>query len=376
MRRENTLRTAPGTIKPDPSCPRPAMHVIHYGPDHAEERDLTRPEEVRPCLEKPGVTWLNVDGLGDAATIRSLGEIFGLHPLALEDVVNTNQRPKIEEYEDHLFVVAHMMSAEDEQPYEQLSLFLGKNFVVTFQERPGGDTFEPVRRRIRKGHGRVRSAGADYLAYSLLDSIVDGYFPILEQLSNRIDDAESRAAGATGSQVFEDIHSIRNELLMVRRAVWPLRDALSAIVREPHAIVRPETRVFLRDCYDHTVQIIDLAEVYRELCSDLRDYLLTIISQRTNDIMRVLTIIATIFIPLGFIAGLYGMNFDTRESPWNMPELKWSYGYPFALALMAAVAVGLLYFFKRKGWIGEKWFKEEGPLAAPPGKADDPAKPG
>lgn len=350
-RRRATLRTAPGTIKPHPDAPPPQLHVIAFGPDGVEESDLDSPEELQVYLERFPVVWLNVDGLGDAETIKQIGAIFQFHPLALEDVVNVGHRPKIEEYDHHLFVIMQMMSVQEEEPSEQLSLFVGRNYVVTFQERAGQDTFDPIRKRIRSARGRVRAAGADYLAYALLDSVVDGYFPILEVLSDRIDDIESHVAFDTGGQIIREIHTVRNELLHVRRAVWPLRDALSSLVREEHALIAAETRVFLRDCHDHCVQLIDLAEIYRELCSDLRDYLFTIVSQRTNDVMRVLTIIATIFIPLGFIAGVYGMNFDTSQSPWNMPELKWPYGYPFAIGLMLLVAGGLLHFFYRRGWI-------------------------
>lgn len=355
-RRKATLRTAPGTIKPPPESPPPQLHVIAYGPEELEETDITSPEEMLPFLDKYNVTWLNVDGLGDASMIKKIGEMFQFHPLALEDVANMGQRPKVEEYDHHLYIVAQMMSDVDHEPAEQLSIFFGKNYVVTFQELPGQDTFEPVRKRIRKNRGRVRTTGADYLSYALLDSVVDGYFPVLEKLSDRIDDIEMHVGRATGGQVIREIHTVRNELLHVRRAVWPLRDAIGSMVRDDHAVIKPETRVFLRDCYDHCVQLIDLAEIHRELCSDLRDYLLTIVSQKTNDVMRVLTIIATIFIPLGFIAGLYGMNFDAEKSPWNMPELKWAYGYPFALGLMALVSGGLMYYFFRKGWIGsESW---------------------
>ncbi len=351
LRRKSTLGTAPGTIKPDPSSPPPVFHVIAFGPNDFLECDITDPEELKPLLTAWPVVWVDIDGFGDVESIKDLGQMLDLHPLAMEDIVNAHQRPKFEEYDHHLFVVAHMMDPNPEEPPEQVSLFFGQNFVATFQERPGGDTFEPVRERIRKARGRVRIQGPDYLAYALLDTIVDAYFPILERVSDRIDEVDSHINVGGGTECIEDIHNVRNDLLMVRRSVWPLRDALSSMVRVAHPLINPGTRIFLRDCYDHTVQIIDLAELYRELCSDLRDYMLTIVSQRTNEIMKLLTIIATIFIPLGFVAGLYGMNFDTSSSPWNMPELKWAFGYPFALAIMLSISGGLLYYFKRQGWL-------------------------
>jgi magnesium transporter len=351
IRRKAQPGLVPGTIQPEPASPPSTIEVICYGPDGIEETTITHPRQLEALMEKWPVTWVNVDGFGDGTAIRQLGEFLGLHRLALEDVVNLHQRPKIDDYNDYLFIVAQMMKANDQEPPEQLSIFLGRNFVATFSSRPDGDCFDPVRERIRKSKGRLRNAAPDYLAYALLDTLVDVYFPVLERLSDRIDAIELNVDRNQSHAVMADIHDIRSDLLVVRRAIWPLRDALNTIVRETHELIAQETRVYLRDCYDHTVQIIDLAELYRDLCGDLRDFIISLVSQRTNEIMRVLTVIATIFMPLSFVAGFYGMNFDPGASPLNMPELKWYFGYPFAILLMLAIASSQLYFFKRKGWL-------------------------
>jgi magnesium transporter len=227
---------------------------------------------------------------------------------------------------------------------------LGKNFVLTFQQQ-SGDCFDPVRDRIRTRRGRIRNAGADYLVYALIDAVIDSYFPIVETFADHLEELEDQVATRQSPNVIDRIHEVRNDLLLLRRSVRPHRDALNELVRDEHPLICNETRVFLRDCYDHTIQLIDLLEVYREMCADLRDYYLSIVSNRMNEVMKVLTIIATIFIPLGFIAGLYGMNFNT-SLPGNMPELNVPYGYVGAIAMMSLVALGMLAFFWRSGWIG------------------------
>jgi magnesium transporter len=292
-----------------------------------------------------------VVGVGDAETVRRIGEIFALHRLALEDCINVHQRPKVEEYEDHRFIVSRMAMIREGPDTEQISLFLGRNFVITFQEQPG-DCFGPVRERLRAARGRIRAAGADYLAYALLDAIVDSYFPVLESYGERIEDLEDdvllRPDNRTVAQIFE----LKRDLLALRRAAWPQREAINTLIREPSPLIDDETRIFLRDCYDHAVHVLDIVETHREQAASLTDVYLSSMSNRLNEVMKVLTIIATIFIPLSFIASVYGMNFDTERSPWNMPELEWYFGYPFALGLMALTAAGLLLFFRRKGWIG------------------------
>jgi magnesium transporter len=292
--------------------------------------------------------------LGDAKVISTIGNLFGLHQLALEDVVNVHQRAKVEDYPDHLFIVARMVERNECLLTEQVTMFLGQDYVITFQERPGKDCIEPVRERIRKGKGRLRTLAADSLAYALLDAIVDGFFPVLESYSDRLEAVEDIVVTQPNRSVVEGIHSIKSDLLIIRRALWPLREAINTLVRDHNSLIHDDTRIYLRDCYDHTVQLIDLVETYRELGADLRDLYLSSVSNRMNEIMKVLTIISTIFIPLTFIAGIYGMNFDTKVSPWNMPELEWYYGYPFSLALMLAVTVAMGIFFWRRGWIGHR----------------------
>lgn len=351
FRRRTAPGESPGTFVTNPESPKPEIHVIRYDTDELTEVTIEDVRDLPPLLEQAGVIWVNVYGLGDAAIIQQLGEIFDVHKLALEDVVHVHQRAKVEEYEEHLFIVCRMVSLKNKRlETEQLSMFLGSNFVLTFQERLG-DCLEPVRERIRKKRGRIRNVGADYLAYALIDAILDGYFPVLEGYGNRLDEIEGQVVAEAGNEAIAAIHRIRGDLLVLRKTIWPHREAVNTLLRDVHPLIHADTLLYLRDCYDHTVQIIDVTETYREVCSDLRDFHFSQVSQRTNDVMRVLTIIATIFIPLSFVAGLYGMNFDPEASPWNMPELKWRYGYPFALTVMASMTVGLLVFFWKRGWI-------------------------
>ncbi len=343
---------SPGTLHAAPDTLQPVIQVIAFNGDRMVEQPVDDVDQLSHVLDETMVTWINVDGLGDAKTIRKIGERFGLHSLALEDVINVHQRAKVEPYSDHLFIVTRqiVLTASEHLESEQISIFLGKNYVVTFQQRPG-DCFDPVRERIRTSRGRIRSAGADYLAYALIDAVIDSYFPVVEKFADHLEELEDQVAMRQSPDVIDRIHEVRNDLLLLRRSVRPHRDALNELVRDEHPLIGSETRVFLRDCYDHTIQLIDLLEVYREMCADLRDYYLSIVSNRMNEVMKVLTIIATIFIPLGFIAGLYGMNFNT-SLPGNMPELNIPYGYVGAIAMMSLVAVGMLVFFWRSGWIG------------------------
>jgi magnesium transporter len=340
----------PGTLVSDPSAPRPVMRVIAYGPEGSTEKEIQRPAEVREFLGRWPVTWLNVDGLGDAQVIGELGEIFGLHRLALEDVVHVHQRAKVEQYDKNYYIVARAARLNQHLETEQVSLFLGANFLLTFQERVG-DGWDPARARIRAGAGRIRTAGPDYLAYALLDAVIDDYFPILEQLGERLEILEDEIVTSPRSETISRIHEIKRSLLVLRRAVWPLRDALALLYRDVNPLFTEETRLYLRDSYDHTIQLFDLIETDRDMSSGLLDVYLSSLSNRMNEIMKVLTIISTIFIPLSFIAGVYGMNFNPGKSPWNMPELNWAWGYPFALGIMTTVAGILVYYFYRKGWI-------------------------
>lgn len=364
-KRQTAPGAAPGIIRVDPSAPAPEITVMAYGPDSYTERAITEPATLREYLSEWPVTWVNVEGLGSAEVIRELGETFNLHPLALEDAVNVHQRPKVDEYANHLFIVARMIYLNSHVESEQISVFLGRNFVVTLQMVPG-DCLDPVRDRIRRGIGRIRQGGPDYLAYAILDSVVDAYFPVLDVYSNELEALEDEVIECPVPRTVARIHHVKRNLLLMRRVVWPLREALNMLIREPSPLVAAETQIYLRDCYDHTIQILDLMETYRELASGLMDVYLSSVSNRMNEIMKVLTIIATIFIPLSFIAGVYGMNFNTEISPFNMPELDWYFGYPLALSLMALGAGGMLVYFWRKGWLSSTAREE------PPPCDDDP----
>ncbi|MFO1190313.1 MAG: magnesium/cobalt transporter CorA [Alphaproteobacteria bacterium] len=350
-RRRAPPGASPGTLVADPDAVRPVIRVMAYGPGGLEEAEITDLGTLSAYLGRQSVTWIDVCGLGDIDVIRRLGEIFALHHLALEDVINVHQRPKVEEYEKHAFIVTRLVHSGPVIDTDQLSIFLGANHVLTFQER-ACDALDPVRARIRRDRGVIRGSGADYLAYALIDAAIDAYFPVLEHLGERIEALEQEVIVRPVPPVFAEIQEVKRDMLVLRRAIWSQRDMTNALIRESSPYVLPKTRVFLRDCYDHTVQLIDSLETYRELATGLVEIYMSGIGNRLNEIMKVLAIIATIFIPLSFVAGIYGMNFDTRVSPWNMPELSWAYGYPFALALMAVIALGLVYFFWRRGWIG------------------------
>jgi magnesium transporter len=360
IRRHTAPGAAPGSVVVDPRSPPPALRLTAYDAQRIVERVIDDPAQIRQELGAWPAVWVEVDGLGDARTIEALGEVFKLHRLALEDVVNVHQRPKVETYEEHLFIVARMVSWNGHLESEQLSIFLGSNFVLTFQEqdRPG-DCLDPLRLRLREGRGPIRTEGPGYLAYALLDAVVDAYFPVLERYGERLEMIESQVIDGAGSRVVREIHDIKHDLLHLRRAIWPQREAVNQLVRDHNRFINSETRVYLRDCYDHTVQLIDLVETFRELGTDLRDFYLSAVSNRMNLTIRLLTVISTIFIPLTFIAGIYGMNFDPHSSPWNMPELHWRYGYPLALGLMSTLGLGLLFYFWRAGWLSDRQAERE-----------------
>jgi magnesium transporter len=342
---------APGTLIADPEALPPNIAVITYGPQEFSEHTNQTVEAIAPMIGQMPVTWVNVNGLGDVDVIGRLGELFDIHGLALEDVINTHQRPKVEEYEDHLFIVIRMSPPWGELRTEQLSVFLGDNYVLTFQERPG-DGFERIRERIRNGRGKVRQAGADYLTYALLDSVVDGFFPVLEAYDEQLEALEDRALGGPTSDLMEDIHQAKRELITLRRSLLPQQELFHSLVRDEIPLVTAQTRFYLRDCYDHIIRLTEILESHRETASSLLDLYHSSLSTRMNESMKVLTIIATVFIPLSFVAGVYGMNFEQSVSPWNMPELSWKYGYIYALGLMATIAGALVIFFRLKGWIG------------------------
>lgn len=344
---------APGTLAVSPDAAPPVLDVIGYGADAFEEFQLASAEALREYLDRWPVLWVNVEGVKHAETMEALGAIFELHRLALEDATHTIQRAKVEEYGSHDFIIARMCGQRAPIETEQLAIFLGRGFVITCQEGQPLDALNPVRERLRKGHGRIRAAGADYLVYSILDAVVDSYFPALERIGDQLEEVEDSLLARPSRDTAMRIHELKRELLTLRRATWPLREAFNVLVRDESPLFRPGTRLFLRDCYDHVVRQIDLIETYREMCSDMMDLYLSSVSQRMNEIMKVLTLISTVFLPLTFIAGVYGMNFDPDASPWNMPELRWYWGYPAVLLLMAAVALLLLLYFRGRGWLGE-----------------------
>jgi len=351
-RRRTPPGSPPGTLIADPSAQAPTMRLMRYAPGRLDERVVADIVELGQSVAGDGVAWLDVDGLADVDLVRSVGGLFKVHNLALEDVVNVHQRPKVEVYDDHLFIVTRMPVSPASAETEQVAIFLGANYVLTFQERPG-DCFDPVRERIRKG-ARIRELGADYLAYALIDASIDAYFPVLERHGEVVDELEAEVTSQPDDGMTRRIQGVKRDLLTLRRAIWPQREMVNALIRDESRFVTAQTRLYLRDCYDHVVQLVDILETYREIASGLIDIYLSSVSARMNEIMKLLTIIATIFIPLGFVAGLYGMNFDPSVSPWNMPELGWYWGYPFALGLMTAIGVGLLAFFYRRGWLGRR----------------------
>lgn len=341
--------TLPGTLVAHEEAGALPVRVtaFRYDGERCEERTLAAADIAGLSPPEDGVLWLDVGGLSDPGVVRAIGDRFGIHPLALEDVLNVPQRPKVERYDDHLLVVLREIRRPN--PPEQVSFFLTTRTVISFQEC-AGDSFDPVRERIRQGRGRIRSEGADYLLYSLCDAVLDAFFPTLEQLGDHVEELEERVIASPVPETFKAIRHLRQELLAVRRALWPARDAMNLLLGEPHPAIRPEMKVYLRDCYDHTVQLMDMVETYREMASGLVDEYMSAVSNRMNEVMKVLTIVSTIFIPISFLAGLWGMNFDTK-SPYNMPELGWQYGYPMALLLMAVVVGAMLYYFRTKRWL-------------------------
>lgn len=344
----------PGTLVIDRDAPPPVIILIDYEPKMAERVELQSIEECIPFLDSYSVSWIDVNGLGSESILKAMGKVFNLHPLVLEDIVNVPQRPKIEEYEDHLLIITRMIMPDPEEGgfiTEQVSFILGKHFLLTVQEEPNYDTFNPVRDRIRLAKGMIRQKGADYLAYTLIDTIIDGFFPVLEDYGERLEDLEDEVVLNPSRKTLEKIYTVRRELLTLRRAIWPQRDAINALMREKSSLISEPVRVYLRDCYDHSVQVMDMVETYRELSSSLMDVYLSSINNRMSEVMKILTVVSSIFIPLTFIAGVYGMNFNTEISPLNMPELNAYWGYPICLFIMGTIGFILLFLFWKKGWL-------------------------
>lgn len=344
--------SAPGTLNVDANAPPPEIILIDYNEENRTRVRLEAPEDCIPYLDTESVSWVDVLGLGCEEVLLRLGKVFKLHPLVLEDIVNVPQRPKIEDYEDHLVIILQMVMPKDHNGFwaEQVSLVLGKHYLLTVQEEPERDCFQPVRDRIRTKKGQVRKMGPDYLAYTLIDAIIDGYFPVLEAYGDRIEELEDEVVANPTRKTIEKIYQIRRELLSLRRAIWPMRDAINVLIRDGSELISSEVRIYLRDCYDHAVQVMDIVENYRELSSGMMDVYLSSVGNKMNEIMKLLTVISSIFIPLTFIAGVYGMNFDPSKSPLNMPELGWYWGYPACWAVMLITAASLVYFFWRRGW--------------------------
>lgn len=320
--------------------------VIEYGNETIREASLTDLTECFPCREADTVTWIDVDLVHQVELVARLGECFSLHPLLLEDILNTDQRPKMEEFGENLFIVVRALSCNGEHfalETEQISLVLGPNYLISFQEKDSG-IFAKIRDQIRNGKGRIVRSGADYLAYTLLDTIVDNYFIVLERLGERIETLEDTLVTNAAPSTLQELHNLKRDLIFLRRSVWPLREVLSGLQREGTPLVSGATQLFLRDVYDHTIHAIDTLETFRDMLSGMLDIYLTSASNRLNEVMKVLTVIATIFIPLTFIVGVYGMNFR------HMPELQWRWGYPLVLLFMVVVSGAMISYFKRKHW--------------------------
>lgn len=325
---------------------RVVLRVIYYDEDHLQERFVDDVQDGFAAPPESGIRWVDLVGLHDLDILKGVGDGFGLHPLVVEDIANTDQRPKVEDYGDYLYIVFKMLNYQgmDGISAEQVSLVLGRNFVISFQEREG-DIFEPIRERIRASKGLIRKQGPDFLVYSLLDTVVDHYFAVTEGLGDEIEVLSDKVLASPNPAVMTHIHHLRRELMLLHRAVWPLRELMSGLDEKNSQLVAEATGVYIRDVHDHTVQVMDTVEVYREMISDLVDIYLSNVSNRLNAVMKVLTVIATIFIPLTFLAGVYGMNFS------YFPEIGWRWGYPFFWLVCVVVAVVMLAFFRRKKWL-------------------------
>lgn len=345
--------SAPGTLRVPANASPTSIEAHGYGPEgHESVRDADRDAIERLSASYPNI-WLNVTGLADLELIRAIGATFRLHDLALEDVFHTQQRPKAEAYPDHHFAVARIPIRDDFPHTEQIAIFVGAAFVICFQERPG-DCFDAVRTRLGDARSRIRAGAPSFLAYALLDAVIDSYFPVIEHMGDELEEVETAVLTQGSGDMMPRLHRAKRNVVELRRTIWPHREMINAILRDESEYFDARTTVYLRDCYDHVAQLMDIVEIDREFVSDLFDVHLSRINLRMNEIMKVLTTIATVFIPLSFIAGVYGMNFDTKASGWNMPELTWAFGYPFALGVMAVVAGGLVFYLYRRGWLSSQ----------------------
>jgi magnesium transporter len=339
----------PGTLHPEeePLAGQVRITVIDYDADHYEERTVTDIEECFPYRDTGTVTWINIDGLANIDVIGKIGNCFSIHPLTLEALLNTEQRPKIVDMETYIYLSLKMLSMKKESydiKVEHVSIIIGPNYLISFQEDVG-DVFDPVRERIRREGGRVRKNGPDYLAYALIDDIVDNYFIVMEKIEERVEDLEEElVVSATRESVWK-INRLKKDMIFLRKAVWPLREVITGLERAESPLIKESTHIYLRDVYDHTIQVIDTLETLRDMVSGMLDIYLSSLSYKMNEIMKVLTLIATIFIPLTFVAGVYGMNFQ------YMPELTWEYGYFTVWGVMILMVVLMLFYFRKRQWI-------------------------
>ncbi len=344
-----TAGLTPGTLVHigEKKIDRAKITIIDYDEAQFQEKEAKAIEECFPFKETPTVTWINIDGIHDLEIIEKLGKQFDLHPLVLEDIINTGQRPKYEDFDNYLFIVLKMVMFDGKKndiSSEQVSILFGENFVISFQEKEG-DVFDPIRERLKNSKGRIRKMGADYLAYCLLDTIVDSYYLILEKMGEKIEGIEEELVTNPTPQILQIIHNLKRDAIFLRKSVWPLREVVNSLERGESKLIKKTTRIFLRDIYDHAIQVIDTIETFRDMISGMLDIYLSSISNRMNEVMKVLTIIATIFMPLTFIAGIYGMNFK------YIPELGWRWGYAMVWAVILAIGVSMVIYFKRKKWL-------------------------
>ena len=348
-RSRKKLGLSPGTLIHigDQKIGKVKMSLMNYDQGQLLEKELTSIEDAFPYKDTPPVTWINVDGLHDVEIIDKIGRHFGIHPLTQEDIVNTGHRPKAEDFEDYEYIVLKMLTYDEDQNHitaEQVSFILGPHYLISFQETEG-DVFNFVRERIRKAKGRIRKLGCDYLTYALIDAIVDHYFLVLEKVGEKIELLEEDLLGDTQTETLQSVHHLKREMIFFRKQVWPIREILSYLMKEEASLIQETTQIFIRDLYDHTIQVMDTIESFRDVLSGLQDLYLSTVSNRMNEVMKVLTIMATIFIPLTFIAGIYGMNFE------NMPELKLPWAYPTLWILLIAIFLFMIFWFKRKKWL-------------------------
>lgn len=349
MRHRKKVGLPPGTFEliGEKKMEEIVLTIMDYNEKDYEYKEVERVEDTFPYKENKDVTWINIYGLHEPEILEKIGNHFGIHQLVLEDIANTTHRPKIEVYDDFIFIVIKMIWYDEENSelqVEQISLIYGQNFILCFQEHKG-DVFQSIRERIKNKQTRLRKAGADYLLYRILDVVVDYYFLVLEKIGDQIEILDEKVINNPGQKIIQEIYNLKRNLIFLRKSIWPLREVVSSIAREENSLFKKSTYPFLRDLYDHTIQVIDTLETYRDLVSGLLDMYMTNVSNKMNEVMKVLTIIATIFIPLTFLAGIYGMNFEF------MPELNWHYSYPILLTAMVLIFSGMLLFFKRKNWL-------------------------